>query len=136
MNKPRIRRQVERLASYPKPISPRAHGMLDYSTVAAVVAAPKMLGFPDRAAQAAYALAGSYLGISLLTDYPLSAKRVIPFKGHGAAEAIVGLALPALPWVLGFAKHKAARNFFLALTGVTFTVAALTDWNAEDPATA
>ena len=50
----------------------------------------------------------------------------------GLGEAVLGLALPALPWALGFAQHKAARNFFFGLTALTFVVAALTDWDAED----
>ena len=111
-----------------KPISPRAHGVLDYATVAVTAAAPRLLDFPAPAARLAYALAGSYLGLSLLTDYPLAARRAIPFPAHGAAEGAIGLALPALPHALGFADHRPARNFFIALTAVTAVVAALTDW--------
>lgn len=112
-----------------RPISPTAHGVLDYATVAATAAAPRLLDFPAGAAGLAYSLAGGYLGLSLLTDYPLSARRAVPFRGHGAAEAAIGLALPALPWAMGFAKKRAARNFFLGLTALTFVVAALTDWD-------
>lgn len=111
-----------------KPITPRMHGMIDYATVAATAAAPTLLGFPGRAAMLAYGMAGSYLGLSAVTDYPLSAKRMVPFRTHGIAEAVSGLALPAMPWALGFAGHRRARNFFLGLTGLTFAVAALTDW--------
>lgn len=115
-----------------KPISPRLHGVLDYATVATLAAAPRLMHFPKRATRAADALAGSYGGLSALTDYPLAVRRTIPFKAHGVAEAASGLALPLLPWLLGFSEHKAARNFFLGLTAVTFVVAALTDWDAED----
>ena len=115
-----------------KPISPRVHGMIDYSTSAMVAAAPMLMKFPKRAKVACETLAAGYTGLSAVTDYPLSAKRVVPFKAHGAAEAAIGLALPAMPWMLGFAHHKAARNFFLGLTALTFVVAALTDWDAED----
>lgn len=111
-----------------KPITPRVHGMIDYATVLATAAAPSVLGFPGRATALAYGMAGSYLGLSAVTDYPLSAKRMVPFRTHGIAEAVSGLALPAMPWALGFAKHRGARNFFLGLTGLTFAVAALTDW--------
>ena len=111
-----------------KPISPKTHGVLDYATVVATAAAPKLLGFPEPAARLAYGLAGSYLGLSMLTDYPLAVKRAVPFKAHGATEGALGLALPALPKALGFANHKAARNFFFGLTALTFIVASLTDW--------
>jgi hypothetical protein len=107
--------------------------MLDYSTVAATAAVPRLFDFPPRAAQLAAGLAASYLGLSLLTDYPLAVKRAVPFKGHGIAEGVIGLALPALPWALGFARHRAARNFFIGLTALTAVVAALTDWNGARP---
>jgi hypothetical protein len=112
-----------------KPISPFAHGVLDYATTMTVAAAPRLMHFPKSAAIACYALAGGYAGLSMLTDYPLSVKRTVPFKVHGVSEAIIGAMLPALPWALGFAKHTLARNFFLGLTAMTAATALLTDWN-------
>lgn len=114
-----------------RPISPRVHGVIDYSTSAAVAAAPKLLDFPPAARNLCATLAGGYTALSSVTDYPMSAKRLVPFKAHGVAEAAIGLALPAAPWLLGFADHRPARNFFLGLTAITFIVAALTDWNAS-----
>ena len=125
----RVPRTVKKLGRMKKPISPRVHGMLDYATVATAVSVPRLMGFPKPATLAADVLAGGYGALSSMTDYPLGAKRVIPFKGHGMAEAAVGLALPLLPWALGFADDRRARNFFLGLTAVTFVVAALTDWS-------
>jgi hypothetical protein len=113
-----------------KPISPRIHGMLDYSTAAAVAAAPRVLDMPTAASRLFESLAGGYTPLSSLTDYTLSHKRVVPFKGHGAAEIAIGLALPAMPWLLGFADNRAARNLCFGLTALTFAVAALTDWEA------
>lgn len=115
-----------------KPISPAVHGVLDYTTSAAIAAAPTLLDFPEPAQRLCYGLAGGYTGLSMFTDYPMSAKRVIPWKAHGAADAIVGAALPAMPWVLGFARHKAARNFILGIAATTMLVAALTDWSRDD----
>lgn len=112
-----------------KPISPTMHGVLDYATVATAAAVPRLMKFPTRATRAADVLAGGYGALSGVTDYPLGARRIVPFKAHGLAEAAVGLALPALPWALGFARDRRARTFFLGLTAVTFVVAALTDWS-------
>lgn len=116
-----------------KPITPRTHGLLDYTTVAATAAAPRILGFAPPAARTAYALAGGYLALSALTDYPPALKRALPLRAHEAADVAMGLALPALPWMLGFAKDRRARNFFLALTAVTMTVTALTRWSSRRP---
>jgi hypothetical protein len=115
-----------------KPINGRMHGMMDYATVAATAAAPRALGFPRAAENLAYGLAAGYLGLALLTDYPLSAKKAVPFKGHGAAEVALGMLLPFLPKLLGFENDRRARDFFLGLTALTAVTAALTDWNAPD----
>jgi hypothetical protein len=114
-----------------KPITPYAHGVLDYATSAAVAAAPRVLGFPTAAANACYALAASYTSMSMITDYPLAVKRLLPFKAHGVTEGVIGAFLPALPWVLGFGRRTAARNFFIGLAALTAVVAAGTDWNKK-----
>ena len=114
-----------------KPISPRIHGVLDYATSATVAAAPQVMRFPKAARVLFESLAASYTGLSAVTDYPLSVKRLVPFKAHGAAEAVIALALPAMPRLLRFSRHRAARNLCYGLTALTFVVAALTDWNAE-----
>jgi len=125
-------RESKVMKKRPTPISPTAHGALDYSTVAMTAAAPKLLDMPERAAMAAYGLAAGYLGLSMLTNYKLSAKRAVPFRAHGMTEAAIGMALPAVPWLLGFADNKKARNFFLGLTALTFVVSALTDWREDE----
>jgi hypothetical protein len=115
-----------------KPISPRLHGVLDYTTSATVAMAPRMLGFPAPARRLCDSLAAGYTGVAAVTNYPLSVKRLLPFKAHGAIELVIGAALPAMPFLLGFSDNRAARNFFFGLTAVTAVVAALTDWDAEE----
>jgi hypothetical protein len=115
-----------------QPITPRVHGMLDYATSAAVATAPVVFGFPKSARALFTSLAAGYTGLSSVTNYPLSARRVVPFKAHGATELAIAAALPFMPRALGFGRHRAARNLCYGLTALTLVVAALTDWNAED----
>jgi hypothetical protein len=112
-----------------KPITPFAHGVIDYLTVATVAVAPKLLDFEQEASNACYALAALYAGTSMMTDYPLGVRRVLPFRAHGFAEVAIGAMLPALPFVLGFAGEHRARSFFLGLTALTAMTAAMTDWD-------
>jgi hypothetical protein len=114
-----------------RPISPRLHGVLDYTTSAAVAAAPAIFDFPPAARRLFGSLAAGYTGLSAVTNYPMSAKRLVPFKAHGAAELAIAAALPMMPRALGFSRHRAARNLCFGLTALTLVVAALTDWNAE-----
>ena len=115
-----------------KPITPRVHGVLDYTTSATIAAVPRLMGFPKPARRLFDALAGGYTALSAVTDYPMSVRRAVPFRAHGAAEVAIAVALPAMPWLLGFARHRAARNLCFGLTALTFAVAALTDWEADE----
>jgi hypothetical protein len=114
-----------------KPISPRIHGVLDYATSTAVAVAPRAMRFPRPARMLFDSLAAGYTGLSAVTDYPLSVKRIAPFKVHGATELAIAALLPAMPYALGFSKHRAARNLCFGLTALTVVVAALTDWDAH-----
>jgi len=55
----------------------------------------------------------------------------VPLRGHKLADMGMGALLPAMPWLLGFARDKRARNFFLGLTAMTAAVTLLTDWDAR-----
>jgi hypothetical protein len=112
-----------------KPISARAHGLLDYATVAAFLNAPLVLGFGGTPAVIAYWLAGIHLLMTGLTDFPLGVFKWIPFKIHGAIELVAGLLLIVAPWMFGFADIYAARNFFVVLAITIFIVVALTDYS-------
>lgn len=116
----------------PKPISPRVHGMIDYGTSAAVATTPAIFDIPRAARNLFEGLATGYTGLSSLTDYPLSLKRLVPFKVHGAAELAVAAILPAMPWLLGFANDRAARNMCIGLSAFTLVVSALTDWDQRN----
>jgi hypothetical protein len=112
-----------------RPITPLAHGLIDYTTVATVAAAPRALGLSKRAATTCYALAGAYAALSMLTDYPLAVRRLVPFKAHGVSEGAIGAFLPLVPYALGFDSDTRGRNLLFGLAGLTAVVAALTDWN-------
>ena len=119
-----------------KPISARTHGILDYATAGATAVLARVLGFSGPATRTASVWAAAYSGLSALTDYPLALKRAVPFRAHGAMDAVMAPIIPALPWLLGFARDRRARNFFLALAAVTVVVTALTDWKPDSPRTA
>ena len=116
-----------------KPISPKTHGVIDYTTSSAIAMAPMVMNMPKRASTVAYGLAAGYTGLSLMTKYPLGAKKLVPFKGHGLAEAAIGLALPFVPRMLNIKKKSARKNaqlFFCGIATMTAIVAAMTDWNS------
>lgn len=95
-------------------LSTRAHGALDYIFVAALALAPLLLPLGATAALICYTVAVGHLLVSLLTDYPMGAARVIPFGVHGGIEALLSAFLIASPWLFGFEECFASRAFFVA----------------------
>ncbi len=115
---------------YMKLISPSFHGVLDYATVLIFLAAPSLLSFGEVPRLIAYALAGGHLLISLATAMPLGLLRLIPFPIHGWMERIIGPALIALPFLVGFSGDTMALYFFAGYGAIIIVVALITDYEA------
>ena len=114
----------------PKLISPRVHGFIDYAHsgffLAMAVACRK------KNPPAALAALGTSLFVlvqSLMTDYPLGAKPVLPFAVHGQMDAGFAALSPLIPKMLGFEGTGAAR-VFQANALVEGTVVSLTDFSS------
>lgn len=114
-----------------KPISPTAHGAIDYSSVGLMLLAPKMLGLKGSAKTLSHLFGLTYLVVSALTDYKLAIKRLIPFRAHGLIEISSAPLLVVVPLLFGAWKQKKGRNFFLILAATVATVYSLTDWDAD-----
>src|SRR5258706_9073322 len=111
-----------------KILSAHTHGFLDYATIVWFALARALLGVEGQPKWICYGLAGIHLLLTLLTDFPLGAAKLIPSAVHGLIELIVSVALVILPWVLGFAENPAARNFFIAAGGTILIVWVLTHY--------
>lgn len=109
-----------------KIISPTQHGYLDYVTVVLFVVAPTLIGLTGMAGILAYALAGIHLAMTLVTDFPLGAAKLLPFTVHGWVERVVGPVLILLPFILGF--DALARVFYIVIGIVIILVGLFTDY--------
>lgn len=110
-----------------KPIAPTVHGYLDYVTVGVFLLAPKLLGFEGLPALLSWMLAGVHLALTLVTDFPLSWRRWLPFWIHGWVEKIVGPLLVLVAFLPGFSGSAAA--FYLLMGLVIIAVGWLTDYS-------
>ena len=117
-----------------KPISPTAHGAIDYSSVGLMLLGPSLLGLKGAARGLSLFYGATYAVVSALTDYKLGVKRLIPFRAHGLTEISSAPLLLLLPWALGAFKQPKARTFFGMLLATVVTVYALTDWDADTDA--
>jgi hypothetical protein len=109
-------------------IPTKAHGVIDLATGPTLVAAPTALRMNgDRAASLSPRLVGTAAMIySLLTDYELGLKRVLPMRTHLALDVVTGVALAAAPWLSGGARQGTRQWLPHALVGAQALLLALT----------
>jgi len=78
-----------------------------------LLAAPELFGLKTvpRAALAPRAAGATALSYSLITDFELGLRRVLPLRAHLALDAAGAALLAAAPWMLGFAAE--GRRFWM-----------------------
>jgi uncharacterized membrane protein YhaH (DUF805 family) len=81
--------------------------------VVAFLAMPILLGLSGAPAMLSYALAAIHLLVTLSTKFPDTGHRLLSLRAHGYVELVVGIALIALPWVVGWTD--VARNYYMAV---------------------
>src|SRR5438874_1380546 len=87
----------------PKLIDARTHGIIDYCHAAFFFGMALVCRKTNpRAATAALCTGGFVLVQSLLTDYPLGAYPLLPFKAHGTMDAGFAAGSFAVPKLGGF----------------------------------
>lgn len=112
-------------------ITPQVHKVLDYVTIVAFALSPTVVGLAGLAATIAYALAVVHLAVTVGTRFPGAAPRPLSFRAHGALEAVVGVVLLLLPFVLGWTGR--ARVFYLAAGVVILIVSFVSSYGVEQP---
>jgi hypothetical protein len=112
-----------------RPISSRLHGVLDYTTGAALVAAPAALGLRGTTAGRILSVAGAgHAGYAALTRYELGVVKVLPYRAHLMIDAAAAVGLAASPWVFGTARRGRAHWLpHVALAVYELTAVALSD---------
>ena len=114
-----------------KPINARTHGIIDYSHATFFAVVALVLWRKNRnAALTAAGTSALVLVESLLTDYPLGKKPLIPFAVHGAMDAGSAALSFALPRLCGF-SHSKARFIFQMNAVIESAVVATTDWDSQ-----
>lgn len=112
-----------------KLVSAHVHGFADFAVVAACLAAPRVLDFEGSLMLLSYAMGGIHLTLAMLTDFPLGATKIIPFKLHGYLEVAFAPLVGALPWVMSFENNPNGVYFCLGFGAVLFAAFLITDYN-------
>jgi hypothetical protein len=115
----------------PKIIDARKHGMIDYCHAAFFLGMAYVCRKSEPRAALAALLTGSFVLVqSLLTDYPLGAKKIIPFKVHGQMDAAFAASSFMVPKMFGFSDSPAA-SVFRGNSFVEAAVVGATDFSSE-----
>ena len=106
----------------------KTHAAVDMATGPALIAAPTLLRMNGNTGatippRVVGSLATAY---SLLTDYELGLKRVVPMRAHLALDALGGVALAATPFLTGASKKGLRHWLPHALIGANEVALALT----------
>ena len=106
------------------------HSVMDYVDALSAGSGAFMADDP-RAKLASIMLGASSAGVALMTDYRLSAVKLIPIEAHEAIDHVWGLTAIAMPFVLGYWKTSPRVAMMHVMTGVGNIVASLfTDYRA------
>ena len=121
---------VESLESrLPKVLDARTHGVIDYCHAAFFLGMAWFCRKSQPRAAVAAAVTGAFiLTESLLTDYPLGVKKVIPFEVHGRMDAALAGSSFMVPRLFGFSGTPAAK-VFQANGFAEGAVVGMTDYN-------
>jgi hypothetical protein len=116
-----------------KPISPRLHGLIDYTLAAGNLAMPSLLKMP-RASRIVFAAFGVIQGtLTAVTAQPLSLRKAVPFKAHGVIEKSSTPLYILAPLIAGTQKDPRSRAYWIAIGIALVTVYNLTDWKTSKP---
>ena len=113
-----------------KPVSPGLHGLIDYGLAACNLLLPNALGMsrPARRVFAAFGIAQGLL--NAVTVQPLAVSKTVPFALHGLLEKSSAPLWFGVPPLLGLARQRKARTYWLVVGAALVVVYNLTDWTA------
>jgi len=115
----------------PKMISPRVHSALDYAVAGSFLLMGALFWKRNRrAAIGSLLCGGATAAVSLLTDYPGGARKVIPYSMHGQIDTGLIAMTAAMPKLVKIESDPEAKFFSrqaLAKTAIT----AMTDFDHD-----
>ena len=114
-----------------KPISPKAHCLIDYVLAGSFLIAPAALGL-NKKVKEIYTAEGLVLLVYLaLTDSPVAVKPLIPFPVHGKIDPFNIAQFALQSFLKPFKRDKKALIFNIAFTTIAGVTVLLTDWAGQ-----
>lgn len=118
-----------------RPISTKAHGLIDYAWATAAGTLPTMMNGASATARLVRGAAAAASANSMVTNYEGGVLRVMPMRLHLAMDVVLGAALVLAPWFLPRAERRYAA-VPVALGAVALLAGMLTKTEAPPEITA
>jgi hypothetical protein len=115
-----------------KPVSAKAHGIIDYVFSGIQLFVPQLLGLNTSLAKTYSAAGAGFFVVNAITDTPASLKPGLSFKQHQNADTAFLIGYAALTLMPFVRKQKSALIFHLGLLLLGAVHYALTDYDAKD----
>lgn len=110
-----------------KPLSPKAHGIIDYALVGSLLSLPSVFKFSKSVKQIYAAEALVLLVYVALSDHPVAVKPVIPFTTHCKIDPFNVAQFALQTGLKPFRKDKKAKLFNIIFTAIAGITVLLTD---------
>lgn len=103
---------------FPRPVDATLHGVTDYAAAITLLSVfPRLAGIEGTPSARQVRIAGAiHGGYSTLTDYPVGAVKLIPYKVHLGLDGLGTIALAATPFVTG--QWRKGRKHWLPQVGL------------------
>lgn len=113
----------------PKVISPQTHAIIDFAFAGSFILAGALTwkGQRKKSAISSWIVAGTELGLSLVTDYPGGVVPLISFSTHGKIDAGISGLIGSMPSLMEF-SHEWPSWFFRAQGMSLAVVTGMTDF--------
>jgi hypothetical protein len=106
------------------------HALLDYANAFTVMGVS--LGASAPACTVGTVLGLKYLGVSLLTDYRLSVRKLIPIEVHEAMDYVWAISAIAAPFLFGYVRRSPVAAIVHIVAGVSTILGSLfTDYRSQ-----
>ena len=116
----------------PKMISPRVHAALDYAVAGSFLLMGALFWKRNRrAAIGSLLCGGATAAVSLLTDYPGGARKVIPYSVHGQIDTGLIAMTAAMPRLVNIEDDREAK-FFARQAVAKTAITAMTDFDCGE----
>jgi uncharacterized membrane protein YhaH (DUF805 family) len=109
-------------------ITQKLHGFVDYAAAVGLIVLPFILGLAEISALGHWISVAAGAGLilySLITDYSMSARRLISYNLHLFFDLAAGVTFLVLPFVLGF--EGLLQGYYLVMGAAVVLVVLLSD---------